>query len=124
MTYHFPRPRAVELRQKGRRVALLVGGKCVLDIDWSAAETLAKALYTQAKKGEEFAKADAIINDNAVLLRSGAPLGLSSHPKIKAETIKTALNDPKLRRYMPGGVKSRAILGTPTIIKGTGNAQN
>ena len=76
---------------------------------------LAEALRTQAKRAEEWEKASQIAADQAVLLRAGIPIGLTSHPVIQAEAAKIAAWDRDLRRYLPGGVRSQSVVGAPSI---------
>lgn len=75
-----------------------------------------RAVTAGCRKAEEFAKAELVIADNAILFRSGAPFGLSDHPKILEETVKAAQHDRDLRRFMPGGIRSTELHGTPTLI--------
>lgn len=103
------------VRQSGTRVTLVLDGAWIGDLPWQAALDLAEALRTQAKRAEEWDKASKIAADQAVLLRAGIPLGLTSHPTIQAEAAKLAAWDRDLRRYLPGGVRSQAAVGTPSI---------
>lgn len=103
------------VHQEGRHVQLINNGKLVLETDWQGAMEIAKAIYTIAKRAEEYAKHAEIAYDNAILLRSGVPLGLTNHPDIQAESLSLALYDRGLRAYMPGGVQSSHIVGTPTV---------
>lgn len=77
---------------------------------------VARAMLAQARQAEEFMRANDLILDNAVLLRAGVPIGLSDNPDIVRETIKEAQHNSELRRFMPGGIKSTAVVGTPTVI--------
>lgn len=104
----------ITIRQEGPNVLLIADGKLVSIMPWDAAQEVAKAMLSQAKKAEEIAKADSIIMDNAILLRAGVPIGLSSHPKIRDETKKEAVHNRDLRRYMPN-VKSLELFHPPTI---------
>lgn len=101
--------------QSGSRVTLILDGAWLGDLPWQAALELADALRTQAKRAEEWDKASQIAADQAVLLRAGIPLGLTSHPMIQAEAAKIAAWDSDLRRYLPGGVRSQAAVGAPSI---------
>lgn len=110
-----PKIQAVTLRHEGERVLLIAEGRAVLDMPWEAADELARALTVQARRAEELSKAMPIARDAAVLLRAGVPMGLSSHPKIKAEAVKIARDDRNLRRYMPGGIRSTEQFGAPAV---------
>ena len=101
----------------GDRVVLLYGGRRVTEMPWEAAEALGRALIIQAHKAEEQAKAESIIYDHAILTRAGFPIGLTSRPDMQDEVRKEAAWNSDLRRYMPGGVKSHEVFGTPSIIK-------
>ncbi len=105
------------IKQYGERVLLIVDGRLVADMPWQAALNVSAALRNKAKLAEEIAQAEKIAQDQAILTRAGFPVGLSNHPKIKDEAAKIAAWDSKLRRYMPGGVKSKEVFGTPTIIQ-------
>lgn len=92
-----------------------IGGKS-WRIPWQQALEFARAIYVKAKEAEEFAKANRVIADNALLLRAGVPVGLSNNRKIIDETIKEAVHNRDLRRHLPGGVKSQAVFGVPQVI--------
>jgi hypothetical protein len=106
---------AVTIRQEGGQVLLIVAGRAVLEIPWRKADAVARAIVAKARAAEEHEKAMGIARDQAILLRAGVPLGLTSNPKIQDEAAKIAAWDRDLRRYMPGGVKSEEQLGTPAI---------
>lgn len=119
----------ITVRQEGPKVLLLSGGILIAEMPWEAADQLAKALLAKARQAEELQKAEQIALDQAVLLRGGFPFGLTRHRAIMSEALKQALWNTQLRRYMPGGVKSQEVFGTPAIIrhlpKGeSDNAQN
>lgn len=107
----------LRIKQHYGRVLLIADGKVVADMPWQAADQVSAALKSVARLAEEWDKAEQIAKDGAVLLRAGVPIGLTDHPRIKAEVAKIAVNDRSLRRYMPGGVKSREVFGTPGIIQ-------
>lgn len=100
----------------GPRVLLTVEGR-TLSLPWEAADELATALRQKARQAEEAAKALLIAGDHAILLRLGIPLGLSNRPDIQHEAAQIAQYDRDLRRYLPGGVRSREAFGTPTITR-------
>ena len=109
---------SVIVRQEGDRVLVLQKGKALLDLPWEAALEVARALYSKGKLAEEQAKAGSVIMDQAILMRGGAPFGISNDPRIISEATKEAVHNRSLRRYMPGGVKSAEVVGAPTIIGG------
>lgn len=114
---HVPKTRAVDIRQDGERVIVIENGRTILDLPYDAAQQLARALMTKALKAEEIAKAAGIVEDSAILMRSGAPFSLTDHPVLLDQARVEAAWNTKLRKAMPGGVKSRAVLGLPKIIK-------
>lgn len=114
---HIPNIRQIRIRQDGDKVYLIDQGRTILSMPWDAAIELSQAIYRQAKRAEEISNAEKIIFDHAILTRAGAPIGLSSNPMIKKEVAKEAAWNRYLRRMMPGGVKSREVFGTPTLIK-------
>lgn len=73
------------------------------------------ALVAQASRAEEWAEAERVARDHAILLRAGSPIGLTSNPVIQAEAKKIAEDDRDLRRWMPGGVRAKAMTSTPII---------
>lgn len=81
------------------------------------APEFADALIAKARECDEQEHAASVVADNALLFRAGVPIGLSSDPKIQAETIKEAEHNRDLRRALPGGIKSTVLLGTPSIVK-------
>ncbi len=107
--------RELKVKQDGQRVLLGSSDKLIADMPWQAALALGKALISQAKRAEEEACASQIIYDHAILTRAGVNVGLSNHPKILQEVKKEAVYNSDLRRYMPGGVKSKEVFGTPTV---------
>lgn len=110
--------REFTIRQDGQHVLLLVDGRLVgAPLPWDAALEIGRAIIEKARAAEEIAKVSGVISDQALLLRSGAPFGFTSHPAIQAEAAKEAQSNPKLRRALPGGIKSQEQLGKPTVIR-------
>ncbi len=111
------------------RVIFVFDGKVVFGggVPWEQADQIARQATRAARLAEEICKANQIIMDNALLQRSGFPIGLSDHPKIKDESIKEALHNRDLRRYLPfqkknvgngiGNIKSRGAVGAPSLTK-------
>jgi len=108
----------IRIRTEGADVILIAEGKAVITAPWNAALDIAHELVAAARRAEEHAKAENIIFDNALLIRSGAPFGLSSHKDIVAESIKEAGHNTTIRRHMPGGIKSTSIVGAPEVRHG------
>jgi len=107
----------ITIRREGTRVLLLKNGVLIADMPYDAALQVSRAMRVKAKDAEEHVKAEQIINDSALLLRTGFPIGLSSNPDIIRESIKEAVNNRTLRRALPGGVKSQSVVGRPSIIQ-------
>lgn len=107
----------IRIRQEGAEVTLIVDGKAAFAAPWNAALDIARELMASARLAEEHAKAEGIIFDNALLIRSGAPLGLSNNRNIVTESLKEAAHNYTLRRHLRGGIKSTSIVGAPDIRK-------
>lgn len=105
----------LRIKQDSENVLLLANGKLLLDLPYPTALEIAKALKEVAKRAEEWAQAERIAADQALLLRSGAPFGITNHPKILDEAKKQAVHDRVLRRALPGGIRSMGVVGAPTI---------
>lgn len=120
-----PKTRQANVRKDGHRVVILLDGQRAADLPWEAALELAKGITVQARRIEEEIKAEQIVLDQALLIRTGAPIGLSSNPAILNEAGKEAVYNSELRRYFPdtsgiGAINSRGIVGRPTLIKHKG----
>ena len=103
---------------KPQRVVILLDGKYMCSMDWQVADQCADALRSVARKAEEYAKANHIIDQSALLIRSGAPFALSSDPKIQDAAYTQAQWDTKARKAMPlAGVPTPRSFGTPNIVK-------
>jgi hypothetical protein len=108
---------SLTVRREGEKVLLLSGGILIAEMPWRAADELATALKAKARLAEEEEKGGQIALDSAILMRAGVPFSFSSRPDILKEAVKEAAWNCSLRRYMPGGVKSKEIFGAPTVIK-------
>lgn len=103
------------------KVIAVIDGKRT-EFPWGLADVFSRSLAINARKAEEYCKANQIIADNALMQRAGFPVGLSDDPLIKSESIKSALYDRNLRKYLPraegiGDIQSRGVVGTPTLNK-------
>jgi hypothetical protein len=106
------------IRREGEHVLVQFddGGKSfVIQLEGRVAVELGAQLRQQGLLADEWAQAERIAADSAVLLRAGANFGLSSDPRILDEARKEAAWNSDLRRYMPGGVRSEECFGTPTV---------
>jgi len=109
--------REITATQDGANVLVVIDGRAT-EMPWNVALDVARAMYQQAKRAEEYAKAAGIVFDQALLIRSGAFFGLSDHRGIQQEAAKEAAWNRDLRRYLPGGVKSKEQFGTPAVVAG------
>lgn len=96
-----PKQKKANIRWEQNSVKLIVDGQLVLDMPWEAALELGKGLIHQARKAEEWTKAPEVIRDQAILMRAGIPLALTSDPVKRKEAGKDAAWDSDLRRAMP-----------------------
>lgn len=109
----------VNVRTEGDKVFVNINDRTFLLLVPQAARDLAQALRMIADKAEEVAKADQIISDSALLLRSGAPFALTDNPAMIAQAKVDAVHDPMLRKYLGfKGITSKEEFGTPTIVGG------
>jgi len=115
-----PKITQATIKRDGSDVLIVMDNRRVLALPWDAALVMAKAITIQARRIEEEVKALEIIADQALLMRSGAPFGLSSHPVIIEEAKKEAVHNPKLRKYITGkraGGIGGSIVGAPNVIR-------
>jgi hypothetical protein len=116
-----PKISHIKVVRDGTTILIIRDGRKALGLPWDAALLLARAITTQAKRAEEEFKALPIAEDQAVLMRSGAPFSLTSHPAIIEEAKNIALYDPKLRKHMKGKMAKgigKTIVGKPIVILG------
>lgn len=112
----------VSFRQELGRIVFIVGGRMVLDLRTDPAEngpSIARRLWAEWRsataRAEEWASAESIAFDAALLHRSGAPFGITSHPTIQDEARKISDGDRDLRRFVADRRRG-PVLGTPTIL--------
>ena len=105
----------LRIRQEGTSVLVIKDGVTVLEMPWDAALAFTQEVRAKAKVAEELATVEKIISDGSILFRSGAPFSLSDNPDIVKETVKEAQYNRDLRRWMPGGIKSQAVMGVPAV---------
>ena len=99
----------------GPRVILVLNGRWIADLPWQAALELAQAIRRQAKAAQEIEEHERIAFDQAILLRKGMTFGLTSNRAIQEEAAGLAAWDSRLRRWLPGGIRSTEHVGTPRI---------
>jgi hypothetical protein len=105
------------IRQNGEQVQVLLNGRLAAELSWQDARQLAAAIKQVSLLAEAEAKHEGIITDQAILMRAGVRLGLTSDRRMLGEAAKEAAWGRNLRRYMRGGVKSREVFGLPTVIQ-------
>lgn len=113
----------IRIGQDGPNVIITIDGRAI-EMPWNAALDVGKALIKKARAAEEIAKSEGLIFDQALLIRTGAPLGFSSHPDIQSEAAKEAAHNPQLRKYLPGGVKATEQFGSPNVSRAERNGRN
>lgn len=110
-------------RQEFEKILCIANGRLLFDMNTTpTSEGISIARYVWRTwlgvarvVEEESSDPEKLILDAAILHRSGAPFGLSNSPKINAEAKKEATGNRELRRFMPDGIKSAEVLGTPTV---------
>ncbi len=105
----------VRIRQDGDKVLFHINGK-VVEMGWKAGLRIADSLRSVAKLAEEYDSHQRIIEDGAILLKKGIPLGLTNNPLIQKEIAKEAAWG-RWNKYLGGGIKSEAHVGTPTLVQ-------
>lgn len=108
-------------RQEQGKILLIGAGRLLLDLPTARSEvgpSIVRLFYQRwmqaTKQAEELANAESIARDAAILHRTGAPIGITSHPKIQAEAAKISDGDRELRRF----VRDRRIgpvIGAPVL---------
>jgi len=116
MEIYVPKITEATVSREGLDVLVVMNGRRVIGLPWEAALQLARAIVIQARRIEEQVKADKIILDQALLMRVGAPIGLTSHPDLISEAKKEAACNSELRKNIPL-IESRESVGTPTVIR-------
>jgi hypothetical protein len=110
-----PRLAKLSVRQSGTEVVLLFNGRRVCSLPWGHALQVAQALTVQARRAEELEKHERVAFDHGLMLRTGAPFGLAFNARVRQLGEHAAVWNGKLRRYLPGGVKSKEKVGTPAV---------
>lgn len=110
-----------DLKVEGGLVLLQLtvdGRTVVLQLEPEPAKVIGGLLYRGGLKAEEYTQAMRIAADSGLLMRVGAPFTLTNNPRILDEAKKICEHDRTLRRALPG-IKSEAVVGTPSVIGGT-----
>lgn len=96
------------------RTLMIVSGKASAAIPWTTCIQIASSFRVAARKGEEYAKANDIIRDQALLVRTGAPFAFSDDPRI-LDAARTEAQWGDTRTQMPMSIPSPRGVGTPEI---------
>lgn len=105
---------AVRVEHEGDHVQLIINGALIFNVPWKQAIEISRAIYKHAKAAEELSEANRIIHEEAALVRSGAPISLTSHPALKAEAGKEAAWG-WVRRYLPNRIRQKGMVYGPTV---------
>jgi len=91
----------IRFLQDYSKVLLIVDGKCVATIPAKQAVEAGHALRHVGARAQEWEEAQRLIEDQAIMIRTGAPFSLTGDPKLNAEAFKEAQWNSELRRYIP-----------------------
>ncbi len=97
------------------KLLCIANGALLFDAPLSVARQIWTLFTGAARLAEEWASAEAVAMDAAIMARTGAPIGLTSHPKIQAEAKKLAEGDSQLRRYIPIASPRAGVLSAPRV---------
>lgn len=97
-------------------VLIDIGGRTVLDMTAGDLEAVAVATRAQCRKAEEEDCAGQVALDGALLLRTGAPFGMTDNPKIKSMVLAEASTNRTLRTALPG-MRDTTLFGAPQVIQ-------
>ena len=95
-----PRQRRGVIRKEGTQVHIILEGRLLMQLSWQSALELAKELGHVAHLAEEEAKAEQIIQDQAILHRAGVPVGLVTRKDMALLAAKEAAWNSRLRRFI------------------------
>lgn len=109
--------KAVVLHWEENRVQVIIEGKLAMDLHWQDADRFWMAVRSIARKAEEYEKREQVVFDGAALFRAGVPIGLTDNPVLKKQVAHEGQYNDTLRRHLPGGVKSKGVVGTPAVKK-------
>lgn len=101
----------ISIKAAGPALIVELQGKRWFECNYREAPVIYKGVLTVTRAMEEEANAQAVISDEAFLLRTGLPVGLSSNSKIKREAWKQAEDV-----NFPGMVEPQTVFYPPTII--------
>lgn len=106
----------VSVKREGDEIVVSTNGQTVLVAPCAAAVEVAHALKAKARQLEEWDRFEQIAQDQAILQRSGAHLGLTNNARIQQEAGNRAAWASDLRRYIRTGSKIlQQQVGTPGL---------
>jgi hypothetical protein len=100
----------ITIFRTGLEFVFVLRGKEWIRCPWQAALEIAKTVNNQAAALEEIANHSRVIEDSALLLRTGLPIGITGNRKILKEAWKAA-EDVEF----PGMVEPKFVCFTPNI---------
>jgi len=112
---YIPKLKNVTVRLEGKSVQLIEEGMLILEMPYQAALDIARAIRSQAMKASQMANVQRVISDQALLIRKGVPLRLTSRPDVFKEAGNEAAHNRDLRRFLPGGIPSGVAFGCPAV---------
>ncbi|MDQ1446804.1 MAG: hypothetical protein QOI20_3268 [Acidimicrobiaceae bacterium] len=113
MAIVIPQIKCASVRVDGDRVVVDLGDGRAVSLPWEAARDLGRHMVRLSQVAETIATAPKIADDQALLLRTGAPVAISGDPRVLDEARKLAAHDRDLRRIP--SVPSRAVVGMPSL---------
>lgn len=110
-------PHVVDIRVlENGHVDVLLQGKLWFSADAADTARIGKSIKQVADLVEEESDHERITQEQALLTRTGAPFGITSHPLILKDAKLEAEHGSNLRRYVPiPSFRGRAMIGLPTI---------
>ena len=105
-----------QITREGERVLVIHNKEVVLNLPWEAAVEIGRALIALGRQAEQISRIEQVIQDQAILLRAGAPVQITYAGF--AEAVKEAQYNTRLRRYMAnsmGNIESKEEFGMPVV---------
>lgn len=101
---------------------VLYRGNLALKIPTAAVLEVFRVVKQVTRFAEALHEVHKTIYDQALLLKGGAPYGLTDNPKVIDEAVKEALWETDVKKYFSTpGIPSKAVFGVPKLIGGEVN---
>lgn len=113
-----PNTKELTIRSVADKVIILLNGKLIATLPWEAAKEFAAGIKHQAGLSEEYAKAEQVSHDQALLIRSGLPVNIANLNDVQQLAWWKAQNDDSARRVPMKGMPSKGKVGAPGLIRG------